>query len=117
MFRPQRPVGPVWPNNSQLNHGRMHHGPQNPAAPPWLGQVGQATLRVPPPLSPEMENAFPFRHWILDTVMWSMATDLDEVRKGPAVTLQLGGLARDVAREIPPNVLANGDVVDLGDGV
>ena len=64
-----------------------------------------------------MEEAYPFRFWLLDTVMWSMATDVAEERQGPAVVLRLGGIARSIAREVPPEIIARGAMIDLGDGV
>ena len=48
--------------------------------------------------------------------MWSLATDVPVNQQGPAIVLRLGGLARQIAREVDPNVIANGQVIDLGDG-
>ena len=45
-----------------------------------------------------------------------MGTDLDEARKGPQIEFSLGGIARDLVREIPLSYKMNGALVDLGDG-
>ena len=36
-----------------------------------------------------------------DCITWCLSTDLDEVRQGPQIELCLGGVARDLVREIP----------------
>ncbi len=42
---------------------------------------GSATLKTPPAWSPENAQAYPFRQWASDTIMWSMATDMDIQRQ------------------------------------
>ena len=74
-------------------------------------------LRTPPAWSLDMDGEYPFRSWLADAVMWSMATQVDETRKAPALVLALGGIAREIAREVPMNILQDGAQVDLGDGV
>ena len=63
-----------------------------------------------------MEDQYPFRHWLADAIMWCLSTDTDEVRKGPQIELSLGGIARDLVREIPLQCKIHGAVVDLNDG-
>ena len=63
-----------------------------------------------------MESVYPFRYWVLDVVMWSLATDLEEARRAPAVVLRLSGTARAMARELDATRLANGTIIDLQDG-
>lgn len=43
-------------------------------------------------------------------ILWSASTDVEQVRQGPIAALQISGAARDLIREIPPNVLQNGRV-------
>ena len=102
---------------------RPQHGPQHTAWPygrnvwgpnDWVH--GRGSTRNPPSWAPEIESQYPFRHWVTDVVTWCMSTDVDETRKGPQIELSLGGVARDLVREIPLDAKINGAVVDLGDG-
>ena len=86
------------------HHGQMPTGEMSGSA------------NKPPPWTNEWESWLPFKTWIADVVMWSQATNVDEARKGPLISLSLGGIARELAREIPIDVIANGAMVDLGDG-
>ena len=36
----------------------------------------------------------------MDCITWCRSTDVDEQRKGPQIELALGGVARDLVREI-----------------
>ena len=63
-----------------------------------------------------MEDQYPFRHWLADAIMWCLSTDVDEARKGPQLELSLGGIARDLVREIPLQYKLQGALVDLNDG-
>ena len=49
-------------------------------------------------------------------MVWSVCIDLPEIRKGPALELVLSGIARDLIREIPLDVKANGRLFDAGNG-
>ena len=51
-----------------------------------------------------------------DAIMWCLSTDVDEARKGPQLELSLGGVARDLVREIQLPYKINGAIVDLNDG-
>ena len=87
---------------------------------PWGGpQSSGAThgsIKNPPPWSPELEESYPFRHWLADCITWCLSTDIDEVRKGPQIELALGGLARDFVREIPLTTKLHGGNFDIGNG-
>ena len=108
-FRPFGDNGPrphtgnsrtAWP------YGQRVPGPQD-----WAQQRG--STRNPPAWAPDIEQQYPFRHWITDVVTWCLSTDLDEVRKGPQIELCLGGVARDLVRELPIDVKTNGIMYDL----
>eukprot|EP00971_Amphidinium_carterae_P159480 3161273-Amphidinium_carterae.1 len=73
-------------------------------------------LKRPPSWSPEMERDYPFRFWMVDTIMWALATDIPEDKQGPVIVMALGGTAKAMAREIPPAFLIHGADVDLQDG-
>ena len=77
-------------------------GPRHPA------HLEQANLKVPPAWSPEFEAHLPVHHWARDISLWSLATDLPVGRQGPAAVLQLGGLARALAREMDEYELVQG---------
>eukprot|EP00928_Gymnodinium_smaydae_P086384 TRINITY_DN7046_c0_g1_i1.p1 TRINITY_DN7046_c0_g1~~TRINITY_DN7046_c0_g1_i1.p1 ORF type:complete len:308 (-),score=45.25 TRINITY_DN7046_c0_g1_i1:616-1539(-) len=87
------------------------YGHQMPSQPDLTG-----SLKRPPAWSPDYESVYPYRLWQADVILWSLGTDVEERRKAPLIVLALGGAARDLAREIPLNILANGAVADLGDG-
>ena len=102
---------------------RPHHGPQHTAWPygrnvwgPTDWVHGRGSTRNPPAWAPEIESQYPFRHWVTDVITWCMSTDVDEQRKGPQLELALGGVARDLVREIPLQAKISGATVDLGDG-
>eukprot|EP00959_Pyramimonas_sp_CCMP1952_P455302 9471360-Pyramimonas_sp.AAC.1 len=63
-----------------------------------------------------MEQQYPFRNWLADAVAWCNATNLDENKKGPQLELSLGGIARDMIRELPLHSKIHGADMDLGDG-
>ena len=71
----------------------------------------QATGRIPPGWNPSDQRKYSFRHWVVDLRLWQAATDADEVRHGPMVAMCLGGAARDIVREMDPNILANGRII------
>lgn len=72
-----------------------------------------ATGRIPPAWSPEGDRRYPFRHWEQDVQLWVAATDIPEERIGAVVALRVLGSAKSLIREIPPDLLINGqDVPD-----
>ena len=105
-------------------HQQRHRGQPNipqfsqqqwaPSPSEWRLQT--ATTRNPPSWAPEIEGSYPFRHWLQDAVIWCVSTPEDELRKGPQIELALGGLARELIREMPLEVKINGGLRDLGDG-
>ena len=100
----QRPPPPVaWP------YGQHIPGPQD-----W--SVGRASTRNPPAWAPDIEHLYPFRFYLQDAIAWCFATDLDDARKGPQLELALGGVARDLIRDLPLMNKINGGLLDLGDG-
>ena len=74
--------------------------------------IGSGNLRQPPAWSPQMESTYPFRHYSRDLLLWSLATDLQPHQQASAVILRLGGQAREIAREITPEELVNGGMID-----
>ena len=82
----------------------------------WSSHAERGSIRSPPYWEPAMEDTYPFRHWLADAIMWCLSTDVDEIRKGPQLELSLGGIARDLVREIPLQYKINGAMVDLNDG-
>ena len=86
-----------------------HHRPFNPGnRNQFQANVGVGTLKQPPSWSYEDAVNYSLRSWISDIVLWSSATDLETERQGPAVALQIAGCARDLIREIPSQVLRDG---------
>ena len=74
--------------------------------PGWL----PSNTKVPPGYDPSEEASYSFRDWIQDIQLWCMSTDVPALQQAPLVVLQLGGLARELAREVPAQVLQNGMV-------
>ena len=110
-FRPFGDTGPRTTNGAQRTawpYGQRVPGPHD-----WAQQRG--STRNPPAWAPDIENQYPFRHWITDVVTWCMSTDIDEIRKGPQIELCLGGVARDLVREIPVDVKTNGFTLPNGE--
>ena len=75
------------------HHGGGNRGPQQQ-------QFGTATLKTPPQWSPEIASQYPYASFVNDVLLWSLATDMDRLRQGPAVAMQLGGTARLVVRQM-----------------
>ena len=77
--------------------------------------LGLANGRVPPTWSLERDKSYPLRTYIQDLEIWSAATDLQAERMAPAVVLRLTGAARNIVREIPVDLLRDGqDYFDAG---
>jgi hypothetical protein len=96
-----------------VSGGAMNHGR---GIAPFLGT---ATLKTPPAWGPELAQQYPFATWINDVITWSMATDMEMGRQGPAVAMQLTGAARWVARSLmeePGGAQRLQMGVDLNDG-
>ena len=87
--------------------GPRQHAHVGDAGPPF---IGTATLKVPPAWSVERSSHYSLRSWISDLVLWSSATDMDVQRWGPVAALQVTGSARELVRELTPEVLSHGIV-------
>ena len=69
-------------------------------------------LRTPPGWGPEQESTYPFRQWSRDILLWSIASDMDPARKAASVMLVLRGAAKELARQIPPQAVVRGGLVN-----
>ena len=70
--------------------------------------AAQANSRIPPSWGPEHERSYPYRFYEADVQLLSSATDIEQQRQGATVVLRLTGAARNLCREMPTGVLANG---------
>jgi hypothetical protein len=70
-----------------------------------------ANGRVPPSWGPEKEREYSFRFYEADVQLWQLATEVPAAQHGPAIALRLTGSARDVIRELDPQVLVNGQQI------
>ena len=68
--------------------------------------------RVPNAWGPEMEQNYSFRQWSRDVLLWSIANEADPSRKAASVMLVLRGAAKELARQIPPQVIVQGGVIN-----
>ena len=74
--------------------------------------VGGRGRRDPPAWAPERESQYPFRYWSQDLIAWSILnTDLDPSQQTAAIILQLGGAARELARNLTYQQITQGGVV------
>ena len=68
----------------------MGHGhPREP-----FGGLGTSTHKTPPAWGPERAHVYPFSQYVKDVMLWSIATDMDIMRQGPAVAMQMTGAAK-----------------------
>ena len=75
--------------------------------------AGVATLRTPPQWGPEREAQYAFREWARDLMIWSIHnSDMDARRKAAAVVMRLTGGARELIRDLPPQTLMQGGLVE-----
>ena len=80
------------------------------------GNLG--SLKIPPSWSPERERVYPFRHFQRDVMVWALATDLHPHQLAAAVVLRLGGVARDISRDLTAQQLAQGGNIQVpGQGI
>ncbi|CAE7203568.1 RE1 [Symbiodinium sp. CCMP2592] len=80
--------------------------------PPQGGGGAHNTLRLPPRWEPAMESTLPFRTWLQDLMLWTICTDLAPPQQAAAIISQLGGPARDLARQLTPQEVYNGGIVN-----
>ena len=80
---------------------------------PGGGGGSGGSWRRPPAWGPEMESRYPFRFWSRDLLNWAILNnDLTPPRQAAAVLGELRGGAQEFAREIPPNIIIQGGMVD-----
>ena len=91
-----------------MQHQNQGFGHRMPQQSPYQQDVGAATLKTPPAWCYENAAQYTLRSWLSDVLMWSSATDVEVERQGPAVALQITGVARDLIREINPQHLREG---------
>ena len=90
-LRPDAPMGgdgqpaPTTPRTAE-----QHPPPRNPTH-TSIHRIHQK----PPPWTPEENEKMPLEKWTFDVDMWSMNCGLPEEQWGPAVYLEIGGLAQD----------------------
>ena len=74
-------------------------------------RYGHSTSKVPPYWEPRLETkGYPFHVWIKDLTIWAAGTELAVQLQAPAVAQRLGGTAKDLVREVPPEALRDGRV-------
>ena len=59
-------------------------------------------MKNPPNFDPEVDD---YVSWKADVTIWKMYTDTAQEKVGPAVYLSLQGKARDVVRNLDPNLI------------
>ena len=122
---------------SRHGHRDQHHNTQFSARPRFHNSEAQphlygaapfqfragieiADVNKPPPWQPEMayrkDYPYTLEEWLTDLRRWMAATKLSEQRKGPLVSLSVGGAARIVLDELDEETLINGVRADLNDG-
>ena len=79
---------------------------------PGAAAPHEATLRVPPRWSPELEATYSFRNYAQDTLIWCITSDLQPHQQCAAIIQRLGGAARELSRQMTPAEMMNGGVVD-----
>ena len=69
----------------------------------------QPTSKLPPAWYPRLEKrGYPFRIWLMDLAIWHNRCEVPEEHMGAAVAQRLGGVAKVLARHIPPETLRPG---------
>ena len=68
---------------------------------------GTVSLKVLHSWDPCLKVEYQSRDWAQDVLLWSLVTDLNEQQQGPAVVLQLHGVARKVRRQVGAEITAN----------
>ena len=70
------------------------------------------TGRAPPSWNPANAAHQPFREWARDLMIWSALSDLRPHQKAAAVILNLRGSAQVMARQLPPEAIMTGGLVN-----
>ena len=77
------------------------------------GQGQASNLRDPPAWDPAMAATYPFRDWTRDVMHWSVLNgQMNSAQKAAAIAMRLKGSAKRLVRQIPPQVLINGAVIN-----
>ena len=79
-----------------------------PAAAQGGGRGSDFSYRIPPSWGPEDENHYSFRAWMTDISLWVMVTDLLPHQQCATIIMRLKGQARELARMITPQEVAQG---------
>eukprot|EP00959_Pyramimonas_sp_CCMP1952_P427265 8948371-Pyramimonas_sp.AAC.1 len=74
-------------------------------------------MKVPPAWSPDWSSIYPFRRWLRDVTLWGIATELPEGAQGAAVVLRLGGAVREFTDDLDAQILQQGQILDIQDGL
>ena len=93
------------PGHGRGNTHAPHHGQ------PQLSN-SSFNYRLPPAWAPEMETQYSFRAWTTDLVLWVLLTDLTPAQQAAAISMRLGGEARNCVRAMSYNEIVNGGVVN-----
>ena len=68
-----------------------------------------STSKIPPYWDPGLElRGYPFRTYLKDVRIWSSSSELQAEAQGGAVVQRLGGVARELARDVDPAALRDG---------
>ena len=73
---------------------------------------GSSTARVPPAWTPEHERQYPFATWVDDIYNWCLNNNDQPHQQCAAITMQLGGAARELARTMTPQERMHGGIVN-----
>ena len=63
-----------------------------------------------------MELNYPHKKWMRDIILWASVTELANAQQGPAVVLQLFGVAREIADQLDDQTLQYGTTTPDADG-
>ena len=74
---------------------------------PELAELGTGTIKIPPYRSPTNEKSYPFKKYLKDLQLWTMATDIQPPRVVPAIVMRLGGTARELFEDA-------GEMISIG---
>ena len=102
----------MMPFGNQQHHQGHHHGRHH-------GSMGNPQLshmnfsdKIPPAWDPEHEHSYSFNSWQTDLSFWISITSLQPHQQAAAITMRLGGVARDMARMMTPYELVNGGMIN-----
>ena len=77
------------------------------------GGGGNGNIRHLRTWGPEMQSRFPFKRWVREVMLWTVANaDLNEFRQAAYVSTRLTGMAREYVDEWPPQILIQGGLIN-----